>query len=83
MHVYIFSPSLQIQPSHMNHIAPLPFSQLGKRGEDKVVIIEGSITPNIIIVLPALSYLRSVVHTHKSSVASYVPLAPPWQACNF
>lgn len=75
MHVAIFSPNPQIQPSHMNHIAPLPFSQLGERGEGKMVIIEGNITPNIIIVLPALSYLRSVVHTHKSSTASYAPLA--------
>lgn len=81
--MYIFfSPNPEIQPSHMNHIAPLPFSQFGKRGEGKVVIIEGNITPNIIIALPALSYLRSAVHTHKSSVASYTTLAPPRQACN-
>lgn len=80
--MFIFSPIPQIQPSHMNHVAPLPFSQFGKRGEGKGVIIEGNITPNIIIVPPALSYPRSVVHTHKSSVASYAPLAPPWQACN-
>lgn len=82
VYVYIFSPNPQIQPSHMNHIAPLLFSQFGKRGEGKVVIIEGNITANVIIALPALLYLRSGVHTHKSSVTSYAPLAPSWQACN-